>query len=77
MSHIMLESLVNTGLFVRLGIFKMGNIYKFLGFSYYATGDLNNALLNLDKAILLSNDDKELQSKYNEIKAKVVSQVQK
>lgn len=53
------------------------DIYKFLGLSYYATGDLNNALLNLDKAILLSNDDKEIQAKYNEIKAKVVNQVQK
>ncbi len=59
------------------GEIQTSDIYKFLGFSYYATGDLNNALLNLDKAILLSNDDKELQSKYNEIKAKVVSQVQK
>lgn len=53
------------------------DVYKFLGFSYYATGDLNNALINLDKAILLSNDDKELQAKYNEIKAKVVNQVQR
>ncbi len=53
------------------------DIYKFLGLSYYATGDLNNALINFDKAILLSNDDKELQAKYNEIKAKVINQVQK
>ena len=52
------------------------DIYKFLGLSYYATGDLNNALINLDKAILLSDDDKTLQTQYNEIKAKLVYQGQ-
>lgn len=52
------------------------DIYKFLGLSYYATGDLNNALINLDKAILLSDDDKTLQTQYNEIKAKLVNQGQ-
>ena len=34
-------------------------------------GDLSNALINLDKAIILSNDDKTLVSKYNEIKSKI------
>lgn len=48
------------------------DVYKFLGLSYYATGDLNNALLNLDKALLLSDDDKALQSTYNEVKAKLL-----
>ena len=52
------------------------DIYKFLGLSYYATGDLNNALLNLDKAIILSNDDMELKTKYNEIKSKLKNQMQ-
>lgn len=46
-------------------------IYKYIGFSDYALGDLNGALLNLDKAIILSNDDKELLAKYNEIKLKL------
>ena len=59
------------------GEIQTSDVYKFLGLSYYATGDLNNALLNLDKAILLSNDDKTLQTQYNEIKAKLVNQVQK
>ena len=58
-------------------LIQTSDVYKFLGLSYYATGDLNNALLNLDKAILLSNDDKTLQTKYNEIKAKLINQVQK
>lgn len=53
------------------------DVYKFLGLSYYATGDLNNALLNLDKAIILSNDDKDLQTQYNQIKAKLTTQGQK
>lgn len=52
------------------------DVYKFLGLSYYATGDLNNALLNLDKAIILSNDDMDLKKKYNEIKSKLRNQMQ-
>lgn len=47
------------------------DIYKYIGLSYYAMGDLSNALINLDKAIILSNDDKTLVSKYNEIKSKI------
>lgn len=50
------------------------DVYKFLGLSYYASDDLKNALLNLDKAIILSNDDNDLKAKYNEIKAKLTSQ---
>lgn len=53
------------------------DVYKFLGLSYYATGDLKNALLNLDKAILLSNDDNDLKLKYNEVKSKLTAQGQK
>ena len=52
------------------------DVYKFLGLSYYATGDLNNALLNFDKAIILSNDNIELKTKYNEIKSKLRNQMQ-
>ena len=43
--------------------------------SYYATGDLNNALLNLDKALLLAGDDIELKTQYNQIKTKLTNQV--
>lgn len=52
------------------------DVYKFLGLSYYATGDLNNALINLDKAIILSDDDVELKTKYNEVKAKLTTKTQ-
>ena len=51
------------------------DVYKFLGMSYYATGDLNNALLNLDKALLLAGDDLELKTQYNQIKTKLTNQV--
>ena len=43
-------------------------VYKFLGLCDYAQKDYRNALLNLDKAIILSDDDKTLNSTYNEIK---------
>lgn len=44
-------------------------VYKYIALCYYETGDYENALLNLDKAIILSNDDKTLISQYNEIKS--------
>lgn len=53
------------------------DVYKFLGMSYYATGDLNNALINLDKAILLAGNDIELKNQYNQIKSKLTTQVQR
>ncbi len=56
------------------GQIQTSDVYKFLGMSYYAQNDLNNALINLDKAIILSNDDKDLQMQYNQIKAKLTSQ---
>lgn len=47
------------------------DVYKYIGLSDYALGDLNSALISLDKAIILSNDDKNLLDKYNEIKSKI------
>ena len=44
-------------------------VYKFLGLCDYAQNNLPSALLNIDKAIILSDDDKELNSTYNNIKA--------
>ena len=43
-------------------------VYKYLGLCDYAQSDYRNALLNLDKAIILSDDDKELISTYNNVK---------
>ena len=43
-------------------------VYKYMGLCNYELGDYTNALLNLDKAIILSDEDKSLSSKYNEIK---------
>ena len=51
-------------------------IYKYIGYAYYGLQDYNNALLNLDKAIILCDDDKELISKYNEVKTKLNTQPQ-
>lgn len=45
------------------------DIYKYLGIAYLGLKDYNDAVLNLDKAIVLSDDDKELEAKYNEAKA--------
>lgn len=44
-------------------------VYKYLGLCDYSLNSLSSALLNIDKAIILSNEDKELNDKYNEIKS--------
>ncbi len=49
------------------------DIYKYLGIAYLGLKDYNDAVLNLDKAIVLSDDDKELEAKYNEAKAALKS----
>ena len=46
-------------------------IYKYIGLCYDGLGNYNEALNNLDKSILLFDDDKTVNSKYNEIKAKI------
>ncbi len=43
-------------------------VYKLIGLCDYAQKDYKSALLNLDKAIILSDDDKTLNSTYNNIK---------
>ena len=45
------------------------DVFKYLGLSYLGLKEYSNAMLNLDKAIILSDDDKELNAKYNETKA--------
>lgn len=51
-------------------------VYKYLGLCDYAQNNLTSALLNIDKAIILSDDDKELNSTYNDIKATLDKQQQ-
>lgn len=43
-------------------------IYEYMSYCDYAMNDYMNALINLDKAIILSDDDEYLENKYNEIK---------
>lgn len=45
------------------------DVFKYLGLSYLGLKQYSDAMLNLDKAILLSDDDKELNEKYNETRA--------
>ena len=45
------------------------DVFKFLGLSYLGKKEYSNAMLNLDKAIILSDDHKELIEKYNEARA--------
>lgn len=44
-------------------------VYKYLGLCDYAQSDYPNALLNLDKAIILSDEDKSIEATYNDIKS--------
>ena len=43
-------------------------IYEYMGYCDYELKDYLSALNNIDKAIILSNDDEYLENKYNEIK---------
>ena len=43
-------------------------IYEYMGYCDYEIGDYMSALNNIDKALILSNDDEYLENKYNEIK---------
>ena len=52
---------------------KTAEIYKYLGLCDYALKDYSSALLNLNNAIILSEDDKEALAKYNEVKSKLIN----
>ena len=43
-------------------------IYEYMGLCDYATKNYTSALMNIDKALILSEDDEYLENKYNEIK---------
>ncbi len=42
--------------------------YEYMGLCDFALKDYTNALMDFDKAILLSNDDEYLEARYNEVK---------
>ncbi len=44
-------------------------VFKYLGMCDYAQNDYKNALLNFNKAIILSDEDKQLISTYNNLKS--------
>ena len=55
---------------------KTAELYKYIGLSYYQLKDYNNALLNLNNSIILSDDDIEVKNKYNEVKDKLTNGTQ-
>ena len=50
---------------------RTAEVYKYIGLSYAELGNENQALLNLDKSLLLFEDDKTVQDRYNEIKSRI------
>ncbi len=48
-------------------------IYEYMGYCDLGLGDYMSALMNIDKAIILSDDDEFLENKYNEIKQMIES----
>ena len=51
--------------------FQNAEIYKYIGLSYAGLGNNTDAIINLEKAIILSNDDKIVNNKYNELKMRI------
>lgn len=50
-------------------LIQTSEVYKYIGLCDYAQKDYKNAMLNFDKAIILSDDDKDLISTYNNLKS--------
>ena len=46
-------------------------IYKYIGLSYAGLGNNADAIINLEKSIILSNDDKFVNNRYNELKMRI------
>lgn len=53
------------------GEIQTAEIYKYIGLCYAELGDYSAALNNLDKSIILFDEDKTVNAKYNEIKSKI------
>ena len=46
-------------------------IYKYLGLAEYELGNYTDATINLEKSLLLSDDDNYVKTKYNELKTRI------
>ena len=46
-------------------------IYKYIGFSHAGLGNFSDAAINLEKSLILFEDDKTVNAKYNEIKSRI------
>ena len=53
---------------ILLSDIQTSKIYEYMGLCDIAKQDYMSALMNIDKAIILSDDDEYLENKYNEIK---------
>ena len=51
--------------------FKTSELFKYIGLCDEGLRNYADALMNIDKAIILSDEDKTLEAKYNEIKARM------
>ena len=49
-------------------------IYKYLGLSQAENGNTSDAIINLEKSIILSDDDKLVNKKYNELKMGIANE---
>ena len=55
-------------------IIQSSEVYKYIGLCDYAQNDYKNAMINLNKAIILSDEDKNLVSTYNNIKSALINE---
>ena len=53
---------------------QIAEVYKYLGLAQAETGNKTDAILNLEKAIIFSDDDKLVNQKYNELKMGIANE---
>ena len=56
------------------GEIQTADFYKYLGLSQAESGNKTDALINLEKSIILSDDDKLVNQKYNELKMGIANE---
>ena len=54
-----------------VGEIHTSEIYKYIGLAQAELGNYNDAVINLEKSLILSDDDKNVIAKYNEIKSRI------